>query len=107
MSVQTLQLKPVFSVAAVLRVVKAPLRVPAWAVVTVVIMVALYGYVAGRQNPVHHYIPYVGYPLVMDSTTGKACYSSQPKPADNSAPVFGTVSADTSTGPIIPLCGKE
>jgi hypothetical protein len=107
MSVQTLQLKPVVSVAAVMRVVKAPLKVPAWAVVTVLIMVGLYGYVAGRQNPIHHYVPYVGYPLVMDSTTGKACYSSQPKPADDSAAAFGTVSAETSTGPTIPLCGKE
>ena len=107
MSVQTLQLKPVFSVAAVLRVVKAPLRVPAWAVVTVVIMVALYGYVAGRQNPIHHYVPYVGYPLVMDSTTGKACYATQPKPADDSALVLGTVPGDASNGPAIPMCGKE
>lgn len=107
MSVQTLQLKPAFSFAAVLRRVKAPLRVPAWAVVTVVVMVALYGYVAGRQNPVHHYVPYVGYPLVMDSTTGKACYATQPKPADDSTAALGAVSADTPTGPAIPMCGKE
>lgn len=115
MAVQTLPLKPEVSVAAVLSRAKSPLPVPAWAVVVVLVMAGLYGYVSGRQNPIHHYVPYVGYPLVLDTTTGKACYSSTPKPSQASV---GTDSADSGdgallqpatdqpTGPAIPLCGK-
>ncbi len=114
MTVQTLRLKPAVNVAAVLRIVQSPLRVPAWAVLTVVIMAGIYGYVAGRQNPIHHYVPYVGYPLVMDTTTGKACYSSKPKPSEAAPAVEGvsldpsglTSAADSQTGPSIPLCEK-
>ena len=80
MSVHALEMKPVASVAAVLKLVKAPLKVPAWSVVVLLTMAGVYGYVSGRQNPVHHYVPYVGYPLVLDTTTGKACYSTTPKP---------------------------
>jgi len=107
MSVQILELKPVFSVASVLKLVKAPLKVPAWSVVVVVAMAGVYGYVSGRQNPIHHFVPYVGYPLVLDTTTGKACYSSPPKPSEDAA-AAGNGAADTATptGPAIPMCGR-
>ena len=111
MAAQTLQMKPVASVAAAWRIVRSPLKVPAWAVVTVMIMAGLYGYVAGRQNPIHHYVPYVGYPLVLDTTTGTACYSTQPKPSDDtSGPLSASpadATAETPTGPTIPMCGKR
>lgn len=109
MSVQTLELKPVVSVASVARVVRSPLKVPAWAVVAVVVLAGMYGYVAGRQKPLHHYVPYVGYPLVMDSTTGKACYSSQPKPSEDSLNGSSSTPLDANGNRIdsIPLCGKE
>lgn len=109
MTVQTLRLKPAVNVAAVVRAVQMPLRVPAWAVLVVVIMAGIYGYVAGRQNPLHHYVPYVGYPLVLDTTSGKACYSSTPKPSEASAMGDGftaDATGDAPTGPAIPLCGK-
>ena len=112
MSVQTLQLKPEVSVATALKLVKAPLRIPAWSVAILVIMVGAYGYVSGRQNPVHHYVPYVGYPLVLDTTTGKACYSTTPKPSEEGAVGVGLAAdgngADPTapTGPAIPMCGK-
>ena len=76
-------------------------------------MAGVYGYVSGRQNPLHHYVPYVGYPLVLDTTTGKACYSTTPKPSEDGPAL--NASADTSanlpdpatpTGPPIPMCGK-
>jgi hypothetical protein len=113
MSVQTLELKPAVSVAAVLRVVKAPLKVPAWSVVVLLIMAGIYGYVSGRQNPIHHYVPYVGYPLVLDTTTGKACYSTTPKPIEGA--VNASYSSDgnatlpdsaLASGPFIPMCEK-
>ena len=114
MTVQTLRLKPAIHVASVLRVVQSPLRIPAWAVATIVIMAGIYGYVSGRQNPVHHYVPYVGYPLVLDTTTGKACYSSTPKPSEAVPSVEGlsadasalAATTDASAGPTIPICGK-
>ena len=116
MSVQTIQMKPVVPVALVLKLVKAPMKIPAWSVVFLLIMAGAYGYVSGRQNPVHHYVPYVGYPLVLDTTTGKACYSSQPKaPADGSPldaalpPDSGAnrMDADVNNGPSIPLCERK
>jgi hypothetical protein len=111
MAIQTLGVKPVAaSVAAAVRFVRSPLKVPAWAVALIVVMAALYGYVAGRQNPLHRYVPYVGYPLVLDTTTGRSCYSSIPKPTDDSAlaPDAGSPSADGAapSGPSIPVCGK-
>src|ERR1017187_3631269 len=110
MAVQTLEMKHVVPVAAVLRIIKS-VKIPVWAAFALVVLSGLYGFVAGHQNPVHHYVPYVGYPLVMDTTTGKACYSSQPKPGqDGSATDIG-YPADTAqyatTGPMIPVCGKE
>lgn len=115
MPAQVLELKPAVSVATVLKLVKAPLKIPAWSVVVIMIMAGVYGYVSGRQNPIHHYVPYVGYPLVLDTTTGKACYSSPPKPSEDAAAIGAAnpadpnaVLADSSapTGPAIPMCGK-
>ncbi len=113
MPAQVLEMKPAASVASVLKLAKAPLKIPAWSVAVVVVMAAIYGYVSGRQNQVHHYVPYVGYPLVLDTTTGKACYSTTPKPSEDGAPVNASYSADGSSpdpvapaGPAIPLCGK-
>ncbi|HEY1987138.1 MAG TPA: hypothetical protein VGG85_17110 [Terracidiphilus sp.] len=108
MAVQTLELKPVVSFAAVLHYIKSPLRIPAWFVVLVVLMAGAYGYVSGRQNPVHHYVPYVGYPLVLDTTTGKACYSSAPKPGDDASAINAAYPADTEStpGPSIPMCAR-
>jgi hypothetical protein len=79
-----------------------------------VVLAGVYGYVSGRQNPTHHYVPYVGYPLVLDTTTGKACYSTAPKPSEDAAALAGPIAADANgaaegsatTGPAIPLCGK-
>ncbi len=115
MPVTTLSLNAVSPVAAVVRTVKAPLRIPTWAVVMLITMAGLYGYVSGRRHPLHHYVAYVGYPLVLDTTTGKACYSSVPKESegvlarDNASPGDASImrtEAETPTGPTIPLCGK-
>jgi hypothetical protein len=113
MSVHTLELKPVASVAAVLKVVKSPLKIPAWSVVVLLIMAGAWGYVSGRQNPIHHYVPYVGFPLVLDTTTGKACYSTTPKPTEGavnaSYPSDGSGALPDSvlaSGPFIPMCEK-
>ena len=111
MRVETLDLKPALPVAAVLRIVRSPLKIPAWSVVLFVVMASLYGFVEGRQKPLHHYVPYVGYPLVLDTTTGKSCYSTDLKPAGDT----GTGATDISgnqpdaavpVGPTIPVCGK-
>jgi hypothetical protein len=113
MSVHTLELEPAVSVATVLKVVKAPLKIPAWSVVVLLIMAGVYGYVSGRQNPVHHYVPYVGFPLVLDTTTGKACYSTTPKPSESAvnasySPDGGTALPEAAPvgGPFIPMCEK-
>jgi hypothetical protein len=109
MSVQALEVRTSFSVASVLKLVKAPLKIPAWSVVLLVIMAGVYGYVSGRQNPLHHYVPYVGYPLVMDTTTGKACYSTAPKASDDPSAVnasFPSTEGEAPGGPAIPQCGK-
>jgi len=115
MPAQVLERKPAVLVASVLKVVRAPLKIPAWLLAGLIVMAGVYGYVSGRQNPVHHYVAYVGYPLVLDTTTGKACYSTTPKPSEEAAPVNASYSVDGSaapadasapTGPAIPLCGK-
>jgi hypothetical protein len=107
MTVHTLELKPVVSVASVVKLVKAPLKIPAWSVAVFVLMASVYGYVSGRQNPVHHYVPYVGYPLVLDTTTGKSCYSTTPKSSEQGAAVNADgTGAEAPTGPAIPMCGK-
>lgn len=111
MRVATLDLKPAVSVAAVLRVVRSTLKIPAWSVVLFVAMAGLYGYVEGRQKPLHHYVPYVGYPLVLDTTTGKSCYSTDPKPAGDTVASATATDGDgqdapVPVGPTIPVCGK-
>ncbi len=115
MAVQTQSLKYLSPVASVVRIVKSPLRIPAWAVVTLIVMAGIYGYVSGRRNPLHHYVAYVGYPLVLDTTTGKACYSSVPAnnegalAKDNFSPGDASLlrtDAEGPTGPAIPLCAK-
>ena len=93
MPVQVLELKPAASSASVLKRVRT-LRIPAWSAAVLVMVAVVFGYVSGRQNPAHHFVPYVGYPLVMDTTTGKACYAATPKPSDD------------ETGPAIPMCEK-
>jgi hypothetical protein len=112
MPAQVLELKPAVSSATVLTRIKT-LRIPAWSAAMLVVLAIVFGYVSGRQNPAHHYVPYVGYPLVLDTTTGKACYSSAPKPSEEA--LAAPVSADSNgsaaepgsvTGPAIPVCGK-
>ena len=111
MSAQVMELKPIVSVASVLKRVRT-FKIPAWSAMLVVAMAGVYGYVSGRQNPVHHYVPYVGYPLVLDTTTGKACYSTTPKSSDDASALGAPASADSigdgaaTTGPAIPMCGK-
>lgn len=116
MPAQVLEMKPAVSPATVLKRVRS-IRVPAWSAVVLVIMAGVYGYVSGRQNPLHHYVPYVGYPLVLDTTSGKACYSATPKPSDDAYALAAPVSVDSNsslsdpapsapTGPAIPMCGK-
>jgi hypothetical protein len=109
MSVQTLEVKSSFSVASVLKLVKGPLKIPVWSLVLLVIMAGVCGYVSGRKNPLHHYVPYVGYPLVMDTTTGKACYSTTPKAAEDGSAInasYPSTEGEVTAGPAIPLCGK-
>lgn len=116
MPAQVLEMKSAApSTASVFKLVQVPLKVPAWSVALVVALAGVYGYVSGRQNPIHHYVPYVGYPLVLDTTTGKACYSSTPKASEQGVQVTTPVSADSSanlaepavpSGPAIPMCGK-
>ena len=102
-------------VASVLKLIRVRFRIPAWSLVGLILLAGVYGYVSGRQNPVHHYVPYVGYPLVLDTTTGKACYSTTPRPSDDAAPVNASYNADGTAaspdpavplGPAIPFCGK-
>lgn len=115
MPAQVLEMKSAAPSVSILKLVQAPLKVPAWSIALVLALVGVYGYVSGRQNPIHHYVPYVGYPLVLDTTTGKACYSSTPKPSEQGVTVTTPVSADSnanltdsanSLGPAIPMCGK-
>lgn len=116
MPAQVLEMKSATPAAAsVFKLVQAPLKIPAWSVALAVAMAGVYGYVSGRQNPIHHYVPYVGYPLVLDTTTGKACYSSTPRPSEQGASVTTPVAADSNagladfagaSGPVIPMCGK-
>jgi hypothetical protein len=95
---------------------RQPLRVPRWAIVLAVAVLAFGGFLVGRQRPAHHYVPYFGYPTVLDTTTGKACYAVPPQPpkaadSDDSAfPLDGTAnSLDTqaTAADQIPLCGQQ
>jgi hypothetical protein len=104
------------SLANVLSAVSRPVRIPRWAVVCAVAALVLGGYLAGRRHPAHHYVAYFGYPMVLDTTTGKACYAVPPRPADPAGlqdtafPVDGTANqlgTQAVSGPQIPLCGDE
>ena len=101
---------PTFS--PVLRVVRHSFRIPAWALAAVVVVIGVSAFVAGRQKPAHHYVSYFGYPMVLDTTTGKACYAAPPKPSELQDAAFaieGTTPSDSAatTGPSIPMCGNE
>jgi hypothetical protein len=89
-------------------------KLPAWSAVALVAIALAAGFLAGRRHPAHHYVKYFGYPMVMDTTTGKACYAVPPKPAgavqDTAYPIDGTanpVDEQPESGPSIPLCGQE
>ncbi|MFZ0742893.1 MAG: hypothetical protein WAM85_00710 [Terracidiphilus sp.] len=109
---QRLEAGPAF---AILRAIRAPLKIPAWSVVALVAFAGLYGFASGRQMPRHHYVPYVGYPLVLDTTTGKACYATKPKPIDDALSQEAGYPVDSdgnrvdtdATGDLsIPMCAK-
>ena len=102
-------------VAPVVRAVRRRFHVPAWAVFAVILTAALSGYAAGHRKSAHRYAPYFGN-MVVNTDTGKACYITPPKPADTTVsdsalyPIDGTVTRtdlQTTTGPAIPVCGKQ
>lgn len=116
MPVLTLERPAVRSVlprlSSISNLVRQPLRMPAWAVAAAVLLVGVAAFSAGRHKPAHHYVSYFGYPLVMDTTTGKACYAAPPKPAEVQDAAFaidGAAPADgqSVSGPAIPMCGNE
>src|SRR5260370_3620562 len=95
----------------------AKFRVPAWSVLLVVLLTGAAGFALGRHKPAHHYVSYFGYPMVLDTTTGKACYATKPK-----APEAGSVQdaafppayedsnrpdTEVPNGATVPLCGQE
>jgi hypothetical protein len=96
MPAEVLELQPDVSVVSVFKRVRS-LKIALWPAVLLVVLAGVYGFASGRQHPVHHYVPYVGYPLVLDTTTGKACYATTPKPSDD---------ASAPKGPEIPMCEK-
>jgi hypothetical protein len=100
------QMKPV---AMVLRAVHSPLKIPAWAVPALVVLAAFCGFLAGRQRPNHHYVPYVGQSLVIDTTTGVACYSTRPVAATDPYAENASYPVDRDGNRIeddIPMCGR-
>src|SRR5579871_4651605 len=104
------------SVSPVARVARVTrLRIPAWSVLLVVVLAAASGFAIGRHKPAHHYVSYFGYPMVLDTTTGKACYAVKPKAAEPGSvqdatfvPAYeGADRPDTyvPNGPSVPVCG--
>lgn len=98
---------------SVLKSVAARVKLPAWSILVLVVLAIASGFAAGRRHPAHHYVPYFG-SMVMDTTTGKACYAVAPKPAntvqDADFAVDGTanpVDRQAANGPAIPVCGQE
>jgi hypothetical protein len=96
--------------------VKSPLKVPAWLVLLVVLLATASGFAVGRHKPAHHYVSYFGYPMVLDTTTGKACYTTKPTPAeagslrDTSLPVYedsNRLDTYVPNGASVPLCGQD
>jgi len=94
----------------VLRAARRPFRIPAWAVAALVLMIGVTAFAAGRHKPAHHYVPYFG-SMVLDTTTGRACIATQPKPSDpileDSAFAIDGTSGAAHSGPTVPLCGQE
>lgn len=104
------------NLVAVLHIARRPLNMPRWAIAVLVAVLATGGFFMGRQRPAHHYVAYFGYPMVLDTTTGKACYAVAPRPAkaaaadDPAFPLDGTANqldTQTTAGDQIPLCGTE
>jgi hypothetical protein len=100
------------AIRPVLNAVRQPLRMPAWAVACAVLLVGVAAFAAGRHKPAHHYVAYFGYPLVLDTTSGKACYAAPPKRSEVQDAAFaidGAAPADgqQQSGPAIPMCGNE
>lgn len=100
--------------AGALDAVRRPSRLPRWAVVAAVAVLVVGGYLAGRRHPQHHYVAYFGYPMVLDTTTGKACYAVPPHSSGNvqdaAFPLDGTANsadAQSTASSQIPLCGAE
>ncbi|HEY2859949.1 MAG TPA: hypothetical protein VGJ21_16120 [Terracidiphilus sp.] len=95
----------------ILRAVRQPLRMPAWALAAGVLLVGIGAFTAGRHKPAHHYVSYFGYPMVLDTTTGKSCYAAPPKTGDSqqqdaSFAIDGAADPQAS-GQSIPMCGNE
>ena len=116
MPVLTLEKPAVRSASPVFSMIRSAarqhLRMPAWAVAAAVLLVAVAAFAAGRHKPAHHYVKYFGYPLVLDTTTGKACYAAPPKPSevqDANFAIDGVAPPDgaAASGPAIPMCGNE
>ena len=101
------------SISRAVGIARQPLNAPLWAIVVAVAVLAFGGFLVGRHRPAHHYVAYFGYPMVLDTTTGKACYAVPPRPADPATaafPVDGTANqldSQATSGPQIPVCGAE
>lgn len=96
--------------------VRRPVGVPRWMMVVAAAALILGSYAVGRRHPEHHYVAYFGYPMVLDTTTGKACYAAPQRPADPASaqdaafPLDGTANsldAQQTSGSQIPLCSQE
>jgi hypothetical protein len=98
------------TLSPVLRAVRRTFRIPAWAIAALVLAVGVTAFAAGRHKPAHHYVPYFG-AMVLDTTTGRACYATQPQASDpileDSAFAIDGTSGATHAGPSVPLCGQE
>lgn len=103
------------NIARAIGIARRPLNMPRWAIVVAVAALAFSGFLIGRQRPAHHYVAYFGYPMVLDTTTGKACYAVAPRPAepetaqDAAFPLDGAANqlgTQAASGPQIPLCGN-
>jgi hypothetical protein len=90
---------------------RQPLRMPAWAIAGMLLLIAVAAFAVGRHKPAHHYVSYFGYPMVLDTTTGKACYAAPPKPTDpveqDASFAIDGVAEPHAAGPAIPMCGNE
>lgn len=106
------------SLAPVARLVAFSLKVPAWSMVLVVLAAAAAGFGVGRHRPAHHYVSYFGYPMVLDTTTGKACYTTKPKapePGSMQDTAYPPAYEDSNrldehyiaNGAAVPLCGQQ